>query len=131
MISKRKEDRMKSNTRVCVVGAGPSGIAAGKNCVEYGLDVVIFEKTIKLAGTGFSTPKPVIPASTKIPTSSVLRFGPNMKTFQCPKIIPSIQITNNFKLILNLMQNTSESIRKFDFIIPFKRLPKHLTKNGK
>ncbi len=50
MISKRKEDRMKSNARVCVVGAGPSGIAAGKNCVEYGLDVVIFEKNDKVGG---------------------------------------------------------------------------------
>ncbi len=41
---------MKSNARVCVVGAGPSGIAAGKNCVEYGLDVVIFEKNDKVGG---------------------------------------------------------------------------------
>ncbi|TGK29427.1 monooxygenase [Leptospira gomenensis] len=41
---------MKQNIRVCVVGAGPSGIAAGKNCVEYGLDVVVFEKNDKVGG---------------------------------------------------------------------------------
>ncbi|MDV6236699.1 NAD(P)-binding domain-containing protein [Leptospira ellisii] len=41
---------MKQNKRVCVVGAGPSGIAAGKNCVEYGLDVVVFEKNDKVGG---------------------------------------------------------------------------------
>ncbi|TGK19410.1 monooxygenase [Leptospira fluminis] len=41
---------MKSNKRVCVVGAGPSGIAAAKNCVEYGIDVVVFEKNDKVGG---------------------------------------------------------------------------------
>ena len=30
--------------RVCVIGAGPSGIAAAKNCIHAGLDVVVFEK---------------------------------------------------------------------------------------
>jgi hypothetical protein len=41
---------MKSNRRVCVIGAGPSGIAAGKNCIEAGLDVVVFEKNDKVGG---------------------------------------------------------------------------------
>ncbi|MDB5769285.1 MAG: FAD-binding protein [Collimonas fungivorans] len=41
---------MESNQRVCVIGAGPSGIAAGKNCVEAGLDVVVFEKNDKVGG---------------------------------------------------------------------------------
>ncbi|WP_039948496.1 flavin-containing monooxygenase [Leptospira fainei] len=41
---------MQPNKRVCVVGAGPSGIAAGKNCVQYGLDVVVFEKNDKVGG---------------------------------------------------------------------------------
>jgi hypothetical protein len=36
--------------RVCVIGAGPSGIAAGKNCVQAGLDFVIFEKNDKVGG---------------------------------------------------------------------------------
>jgi Flavin-binding monooxygenase-like len=38
------------NKRVCVIGAGPSGIAAGKNCVASGLDVVVFEKNDKVGG---------------------------------------------------------------------------------
>jgi hypothetical protein len=36
--------------RVCVIGAGPSGVAAGKNCVAAGLDVVVFEKNDKVGG---------------------------------------------------------------------------------
>lgn len=41
---------MKANQRVCVIGAGPSGIAAAKNCVASGLDVVVFEKNDKVGG---------------------------------------------------------------------------------
>jgi len=39
-----------STLRVCVIGAGPSGIAAAKNCIESGLDVVVFEKNDKVGG---------------------------------------------------------------------------------
>ena len=38
------------NPRICVIGAGPSGITAAKNCVENGLDVVVFEKNDKVGG---------------------------------------------------------------------------------
>ena len=38
------------NHRVCVIGAGPSGIAAAKNGVAAGLPVVIFEKNDKVGG---------------------------------------------------------------------------------
>lgn len=41
---------MKSTQRVCVIGAGPSGITAAKNCIEAGLDVVVFEKNDKVGG---------------------------------------------------------------------------------
>lgn len=48
--------------RVCVIGAGPSGIAAAKNCVQAGLDVAVFEKNdcvggnwVFDAGTGHSS----------------------------------------------------------------------------
>lgn len=36
--------------RICVIGAGPSGIAAAKNCVEFGLDVIVFERDDKVGG---------------------------------------------------------------------------------
>jgi hypothetical protein len=36
--------------RVCVIGAGPSGIAAARNCVEFGIDVVVFERGDKVGG---------------------------------------------------------------------------------
>ena len=36
--------------RVCVIGAGPSGLAVAKNCVAAGLDVVVFEKNDKVGG---------------------------------------------------------------------------------
>ncbi|NOZ97674.1 MAG: NAD(P)-binding domain-containing protein [Gammaproteobacteria bacterium] len=36
--------------KVCIIGAGPSGIAAAKNCKQYGLDFDIFEKNDKVGG---------------------------------------------------------------------------------
>jgi len=36
--------------RVCVIGAGPSGLAAARNCAQFGLDVVVFEKNDKVGG---------------------------------------------------------------------------------
>ena len=41
---------MSSVARICVIGAGPSGIAAAKNCVQAGLNVVVFEKNDRLGG---------------------------------------------------------------------------------
>ena len=35
---------------VCVIGAGPSGITAAKNCIQHGLDVTVFEKNDKVGG---------------------------------------------------------------------------------
>ena len=36
--------------RVCVIGAGPSGITAAKNCIQNGLDVTVFEMNDKVGG---------------------------------------------------------------------------------
>ena len=36
--------------RVCVIGAGPSGLTAAKNCIENGLSVVLFEKNDRVGG---------------------------------------------------------------------------------
>lgn len=41
---------MNKASRICVIGAGPSGIAAAKNCLLSGLDVVVFEKGDKVGG---------------------------------------------------------------------------------
>ena len=38
------------NHRVCVIGAGPSGIAAAKNCLVAGLPVVVYEKNDRVGG---------------------------------------------------------------------------------
>lgn len=35
---------------VCIIGAGPSGIAAARNCLEGGLGVAVFEKNDKVGG---------------------------------------------------------------------------------
>ena len=35
---------------VCVIGAGPSGLAAAKNAVQAGLAVTVFEKHDKVGG---------------------------------------------------------------------------------
>ena len=37
-------------TKVCVIGAGPSGLTAAKNCLQYGIDVKVFEKNNKVGG---------------------------------------------------------------------------------
>ena len=41
---------MVQNKRVCVIGAGPSGLAAAKNAVLAGLEVTVFEKNDKVGG---------------------------------------------------------------------------------
>ena len=41
---------MATARRVCVIGAGPSGIAAAKNCGQAGLEYVVFEKNDKVGG---------------------------------------------------------------------------------
>ncbi len=41
---------MDNKVQVCVIGAGPSGIAAAKNAVRFGFDVVVFEKNDKVGG---------------------------------------------------------------------------------
>jgi cation diffusion facilitator CzcD-associated flavoprotein CzcO len=35
---------------VCVIGAGPSGLTAAKNCIENGLSVTVFEKNDRVGG---------------------------------------------------------------------------------
>lgn len=39
-----------TNPTVCIIGAGPSGIAAAKNCQQYNIDFDIFEKNDKVGG---------------------------------------------------------------------------------
>lgn len=41
---------MTPSTNVCVIGAGPSGITAAKNCLEAGLSVTVFEKNDQVGG---------------------------------------------------------------------------------
>lgn len=41
---------MAARKRVCVIGAGPSGIAAAKNCLQAQLDVVVFETNDRVGG---------------------------------------------------------------------------------
>lgn len=41
---------MGEKVQVCVIGAGPSGIAAAKNAVQFGFEVVIFEKNDQVGG---------------------------------------------------------------------------------
>lgn len=38
------------NMRICIIGAGPSGIAAAKNCRQAGLEFVVLEKNDKVGG---------------------------------------------------------------------------------
>jgi hypothetical protein len=49
----------RSAPRVCVIGAGPSGIAAAKNLLQVGLrDVVVYEKNRQIGGNWIFCPEP-------------------------------------------------------------------------
>lgn len=41
---------MSKSDHVCVIGAGPSGLTAAKNCLEAGLNVTLFEKNDRVGG---------------------------------------------------------------------------------
>jgi hypothetical protein len=41
---------MSDKVQVCVIGAGPSGLAAAKNAVQFGFEAVIFEKNDQVGG---------------------------------------------------------------------------------
>jgi len=41
---------MDQTPRVAVIGAGPSGLTAAKNCLEAGLDVTVFEQSDQVGG---------------------------------------------------------------------------------
>ncbi len=41
---------MENTPRVAVIGAGPSGLTAAKNCLEAGLDVTVFEQSDQVGG---------------------------------------------------------------------------------
>jgi hypothetical protein len=44
--------------RVCVIGAGPSGITAVKNLVDEGIEVVCYDKNDRVGGNWLYSPKP-------------------------------------------------------------------------
>jgi hypothetical protein len=39
-----------TTAKICIIGAGPSGIAAAKNCIQAGLDVTVYEKNTVVGG---------------------------------------------------------------------------------
>ncbi|KAH8031622.1 hypothetical protein HPB51_019636 [Rhipicephalus microplus] len=39
-----------STKKVCVVGAGPSGLACARQMLDYGFDVVLYERSAELGG---------------------------------------------------------------------------------
>lgn len=41
--------------RVAVIGAGTAGLAAAKNCLQAGVDVVVFEQSTNVGGTWIYT----------------------------------------------------------------------------
>jgi cation diffusion facilitator CzcD-associated flavoprotein CzcO len=47
------------SARVCIIGAGPSGITAAKNCLQVGLkNIVIYEKGEQVGGNWIYSPQP-------------------------------------------------------------------------
>lgn len=41
--------------RVAVIGAGTAGLGAAKNCLQAGVDVVVFEQSTNVGGTWIYT----------------------------------------------------------------------------
>ncbi|KAL3227540.1 hypothetical protein MRX96_004236 [Rhipicephalus microplus] len=39
-----------STKKVCIVGAGPSGLACARQMLDYGFDVVLYERSAELGG---------------------------------------------------------------------------------
>lgn len=46
-----------STLRVCVVGAGPSGITAAKNCLQVGITPTVYEKNHQVGGNWIFSPR--------------------------------------------------------------------------
>lgn len=44
------------SARVCIIGAGPSGLAAAKNCLQVGLTPVVYEKSGEIGGNWVYSP---------------------------------------------------------------------------
>jgi thioredoxin reductase len=45
------------SARVCIIGAGPSGIAAAKNCLQVGITPVVYEKNDQVGGNWIYSPR--------------------------------------------------------------------------
>ncbi|MDX2161486.1 MAG: NAD(P)-binding domain-containing protein [bacterium] len=45
------------SARVCIIGAGPSGIAAAKNCLQVGITPVVYEKGDQVGGNWVYSPR--------------------------------------------------------------------------
>ena len=104
---------MRNKVQVCIIGAGPSGIAAAKNAIQYGFEVVVFEKMIKSVATGSSMQAQDTQVYMRIPTSSVRKPGQNMKIFPCLITTQTTRITFNYRPILSHMPGISTFLSKF------------------
>lgn len=50
ILEQRKMNGIPEKKKICIIGAGPSGLGAIRQCVDEGLDVVCFERTSEVGG---------------------------------------------------------------------------------
>uniref|UniRef100_A0A915PK56 Flavin-containing monooxygenase n=1 Tax=Setaria digitata TaxID=48799 RepID=A0A915PK56_9BILA len=60
--------------RICVIGAGASGLTATKICLEYNFQVMCLEKSIDIGGLWRYKPHPCAPGSDFIFHNFVPKF---------------------------------------------------------
>ena len=101
---------------VCIIGAGPSGITAAKNCQQNGIAYDIFEKNDKVGGnwvfnsaTGHSS----VYENTHIISSRTMS---EYEDYPCRPPILTIQGMIIYKPTLKIIQNISMCMKILNFI---------------
>ena len=101
---------------VCIIGAGPSGITAAKNCQQNGISYDIFEKNDKVGGnwvfnsaTGHSS---VYENTHSISSRTMSEY----EDYPCRPPILTIQGMIIYKPTLKIIQNISMCMKILNFI---------------
>ncbi|KAH8657697.1 flavin-binding monooxygenase-like-domain-containing protein [Xylariales sp. PMI_506] len=96
--------------RVCVLGAGPVGLAATKNLVEQGLQVTTFEKGDKIGGVWYPTDNklsalPITSKNTSKQCSSFTDFPYPKDAATHPSAKQVEEFLNNYAKHFNILSN--------------------------
>ena len=91
-----------ANKRICIIGAGISGIAAVKACREQGLDYIVFERTDSLCGL-WKYRDDELEGNAAIMRTLVSNTSKEMTAFPPPKDFPNFM--PNSKMVSSFFNN--------------------------